>query len=154
MIDGNTERLSAKQLGKERGLDLKLAYLFLRLTLGVNICFHGVSRLLAGPAVFASSLLPEFQKTLLPSWSVYGFGLTLPWTEAILGFLLLIGLGTRWALIGGSLLILVLTFGSTLHQDWNAAGAQLVYAAIYAALLAFRERNAWSVDSVIESRQG
>jgi thiosulfate dehydrogenase [quinone] large subunit len=76
------------------------------------------------------------------------FGLVLPWVEATLGLLLLLGLATRFALIAASLTILALTFGSTLRQDWESAGLQLIYAAIYAALLAFRRDNAYSLDGI------
>ena len=131
----------------ERDRDLALAYLFLRGTLGINLALHGVSRLLAGPGGFAHGLVAEFQKTLLPGWSVLAFGLVLPWVEALIGLLILVGWRTRAALIAGSLLMAVLTFGSCLRQDWQGAGAQLVYAAVLAALLAFRERNVHALDA-------
>lgn len=127
------------------------AYLLLRLTIGLNICIHGISRLLAGPASFAHALVPMFQKTLLPAWSVLAFGLTLPWLEAILGLLLLPGLQTRPALIAGSLLLVVLTFGSTLRQDWESAALQLIYASVYAGLIAFRSKNVYSLDALLSS---
>jgi thiosulfate dehydrogenase [quinone] large subunit len=76
------------------------------------------------------------------------FALVLPWVEAALGLLLLLGLATRYALIAASLTILALTFGSTLRQDWSSAGFQLIYAAIYAALLAFRRENVYSLDGM------
>jgi thiosulfate dehydrogenase [quinone] large subunit len=122
----------------ERTRDVATAYLLLRTTIGLNIFIHGASRILAGASLFAGSLVPMFQKTILPAWSVYGFGLAVPWVEAILGFLVLVGLRTRSALIGGSTLIFVLTFGSTLRQDWESAGLQLIYAGIDAALLSYR----------------
>jgi thiosulfate dehydrogenase [quinone] large subunit len=75
------------------------------------------------------------------------FGLVLPWIEAALGLLILFGAATRYALIAASLTILVLTFGSCLRQDWESAGLQLIYAAIYSALLAFRRENAYSIDA-------
>lgn len=131
--------------------DVAIAYLLLRAILGLNIFVHGVSRLLAGPAQFAASLVSMFGKTPLPSWSVHAFGLILPWVEALLGLLLLIGWRTREALIGGSLLIFVLTFGSTLRQDWESAGLQLIYAGVYAALLSGRAKNIYSVDSLFHS---
>lgn len=127
------------------------AYLLLRLTIGLNICIHGISRLLAGPASFAHSLVSSFQKTPLPAWSILAFGLSLPWLETILGLLLLLGLRTRVALIAGSLLLMVLTFGSTLRQDWESAGLQLIYASVYAALLALRSRNVYSLDALLRS---
>ena len=133
--------------------DRQLAYLLLRAILGLNIAIHGISRILAGPSNFASSLLPEFQKTILPAWSAYQFGLVLPFAEAILGSLLLIGLMTRVSLAGRSLLMIALTFGTCLRQDWNTASTQLIYGALYAALHAFRSQNHFSLDSVLFSRR-
>ena len=134
--------------------NVTIAYLLLRLMIGMNIFIHGVSRILGGPSAFAHSLIAPFQKTLLPNWAVLGFGLVLPWLEAILGLLVLIGLRTRLALIAGSILLIVLTFGSTLRQDWESAGLQLIYAAIYAVLLAFLNKNTYSLDALLQSRQG
>jgi thiosulfate dehydrogenase (quinone) large subunit len=62
--------------------------------------------------------------------------------------LVLFGVFLRLALFGGAFLIFLLTLGSSLLQDWNAAGLQLIYAMIYAALLAFRTRNCLSLDSL------
>jgi thiosulfate dehydrogenase [quinone] large subunit len=126
--------------------DRRLAYALLRAIIGVNLAVHGISRLLAGPHTFAASLVGTFHATLLPPWSVMAFGLMLPWVEATLGLLILLGFATRFALVAASLTILVLTFGSTLRQDWEIAGLQLIYAAIYAALLAFRRENVYSLD--------
>jgi thiosulfate dehydrogenase [quinone] large subunit len=128
--------------------DRRLAYALLRAIIGVNLAIHGISRLLAGPHAFAASLAGTFHAIFLPATSVMFFGLLLPWVEAALGLLILFGLATRFALIAASFTILVLTFGSTLRQDWESAGLQLIYAAIYAALLAFRRENAYSVDWV------
>jgi len=132
--------------------DRQAAYTLLRCVLGINIFIHGLSRLLAGSALFASKIVTQFAQTPLPHWSVYTFGLSLPWIEALLGFLLLIGLRTRAALIGGGLLILTLTFGSSLIQDWSAASSQLTYALAYAALLFLLRYNTWSIDQVLAKR--
>jgi uncharacterized membrane protein YphA (DoxX/SURF4 family) len=75
-----------------------------------------------------------FQKTPLPAWSVHLFGLGLPWIEMILGALVLVGMRLRFALAAGSLLMFVLTFGS--------------------ALLAFREKDWFSLDSLMLRRHG
>jgi thiosulfate dehydrogenase (quinone) large subunit len=129
--------------------DAALAYALLRLVLGVNIFMHGISRIHAGVTVFASSLVPGFQNTPLPASAVYAFGITLPYAEAALGALLLFGLWTRYACALGLLLLAILTFGSALHQDWNVAGIQLIYALVYAALLGMRRHNLISVDGWI-----
>jgi thiosulfate dehydrogenase (quinone) large subunit len=62
------------------------------------------------------------------------------------------GLFSRLALSAGALEILVLTFGSTLRQDWESAGLQLIYALVYAALLAFLGANRYSVDGLRHRR--
>jgi uncharacterized membrane protein YphA (DoxX/SURF4 family) len=99
----------------EAQLDRRVAYVLLRAIIGVNLAVHGISRLLAGPHAFAASLVGAFHATPLPPWSITAFGLVLPWIEAALGLLILLGLATRFALIAALLTILVLTFGSTLR---------------------------------------
>jgi len=82
-----------------------------------------------------------------------GIGHNLPqeapqaFAEAIIGLFALLGLASRYAYVAGALLILSLTFGSTLRQDWASAGLQLVYALLYAILLATREYNKFSLDA-------
>jgi thiosulfate dehydrogenase [quinone] large subunit len=136
-----------------REKDAALGYLLLRATIGTNIFIHGLSRLLAGPSHFADALVAAFQHTPLPTGLVHLFALVLPWAESIVGLLVLVGIRTRLALVAGSLLILTLTFGSTLNQDWESAGLQLIYATVFASLLAFRHHNAFSADGLLERTQ-
>jgi thiosulfate dehydrogenase (quinone) large subunit len=42
----------------------------------------------------------------------------------------------------------VLVFGTALRSDWNALAIQMLYATIYAALLATLEHNVFSVDGL------
>ena len=125
-----------------------IGYSLLRATLGLNIFFHGVSRLVAGVGSFAAGLVKMFHATPLPATLVRLFGYTLPWMEATVGLLVLIGLGTRYALAVGALLIFVLTFGTTLRQDWDTAGLQLGYALVFSLLLIWREWNGLSLDAL------
>jgi len=134
--------------------DIAVACLLLRMTIGLNIFIHGLSRLLMGVTVFADSLVPMFAKTFLPGWSVYAFGLLLPWVETVLGLMLLLGFRTRIGLVGGSSLIFVLMFGTSIRQDWSTAGLQLIYATIFACLLAYREGDVYSLDVLVCSRKG
>jgi thiosulfate dehydrogenase [quinone] large subunit len=133
-----------------RQKDAALAYFLLRVTIGINIFTHGLSRILAGPSRFADALVPAFQHAPLPPGFVHLFALALPWVESAVGLFVLIGIRTRLALVAGSLLILTLTFGATLNQDWESAGLQLIYAAVYASLLAFRHYNTFSIDALLE----
>jgi thiosulfate dehydrogenase [quinone] large subunit len=127
--------------------DERIAYALLRVVAGVNLLMHGVSRTLAGPANFAGKLVDQFAMTRLPPWSVWGFGLLLPSVEMLLGALLLPGVRTKPVLIGCGVLMVVLTIGSALVQDWSATGWQLVYGLVFSVLLFMRRYNGWSVDS-------
>jgi thiosulfate dehydrogenase [quinone] large subunit len=131
--------------------DVTLGYTLLRITLGIKHRGHGISRILAGPSHFATALVKQFDSTPLPHFAVAGFAYALPWMEALVGLFILLGAATRIALIAGALLIVALTFGSTLHQDWDVAGLQLIYAAVYFALLALRQYNLFSVDRAVSS---
>jgi thiosulfate dehydrogenase [quinone] large subunit len=153
-ISGTEQHDTDAWLRRQTGNDLSLAYALLRVTLGTNIALHGISRILAGPAIFVAALTKQFGSTVLPHLAVLGFGYALPWLEALIGLLILFGALTRMALIAGALLIVLLTFGSTLHQDWDIAGLQLIYAAVYFVLIGFRRFNSFSVDGLFSSRQG
>ena len=126
--------------------DEKLAYALLRVVAGANLLMHGVSRLLAGSQAFSAHLTEQFAHSPLPEAMVRGFGSVLPPIEGLIGLLLLIGWKTRWSLIAASLLMLVLTFGSGLVQNWSAAETQLMYALVFSVLLFLRRYNSWSVD--------
>jgi thiosulfate dehydrogenase (quinone) large subunit len=134
----------------ENGRYISLAYLLLRSTLGINILTHGVVRILSGPEHLASMLGQAFHATPLPEWLVVWFGYSLPWIEAVIGIFVLFGLLTRFFLAAGALLILVLTVGAGLRQDWEITGLQLIYAAVYAMLLAFSSANHYSIDNLYE----
>jgi thiosulfate dehydrogenase [quinone] large subunit len=124
----------------------ELAYLFLRLTLGINILMHGLARILSGLVPFANGMVKQFEGTSIPPAFVHAFAIALPWSELFIGLLILIGLWTRTALALGALEIVVLTFGISFTQNWSVAGLQLIYAIVYAILLAFGEYNRWSID--------
>jgi len=47
--------------------DVSLAYALLRITLGLNIFMHGVSRLLAGLGNFANVMAKTFENTPVPT---------------------------------------------------------------------------------------
>lgn len=138
----------------ERQKDSVLGYTILRVALGLNIAIHGLSRVLAGPANFANSLIPMFQKTFLPAPLVYFYGLCLPWAEGIVGGLLLVGIWTRSMIVIGALTMLSLTFGATIREDWESAGLQLIYIAVYSTLATFRTYNQLSADELFGGNSG
>ena len=129
-------------------VDRKLGYLVLRFLLGLSIFMHGLSRL---PHLqeFADGLVKMFADTVLPAMLVRAFGLALVFVESAVGLLLLLGLWTREALLVGSATMALLVFGTALRSDWNIVAIQLLYALIYAVLLAAREYNAYSLDALM-----
>jgi thiosulfate dehydrogenase [quinone] large subunit len=132
-----------------RHLDEALGYGILRLTLGVNIFLHGATRLFSGVGAFVSATVEQFSHTPLPEASVRIFATALPFLEAVVGFAILIGLWTRWALAGGALLMAALVFGTALRSDWTTVGIQMVYAVVYFLLLMFRAHDRFSLDRIL-----
>lgn len=126
--------------------DAILGYTLLRVIIGVNILSHGISRILTGPTAYAATLVTQFQNTPLANWLVSGFGNALPWIEALLGVLILLGIKLRWTLLLAGTLLAVLTYGICLIQQWESAALQLIYAIIYALLLTLRRWNVISID--------
>src|SRR5579863_6122533 len=129
-------------------IDRKLGYLVLRFLLGLSIFMHALVRL---PHLqeFADGLVKMFADTALPAMLVHAFGLALVFVEAAVGLLLLLGLWTLEALLVGSATMALLVFGTALRSDWNIVAIQLLYALIYAVLLAAREYNAYSLDALM-----
>ena len=134
-----------------RNGDMTRAYVLLRVTLGLNICLHGVVRWAKGLHSFAESLVPLFAKAPLPPLSVYDFGYVLPILEALVGVSILFGLQTRRALLAGSILMLVLMFGSSLREDWPAVGIQLTYSVVNCILIAGVQFDGFGIDRLKRS---
>ncbi|HEY1791371.1 MAG TPA: DoxX family membrane protein [Opitutaceae bacterium] len=124
------------------------AYALLRLILGIDMFLHGATRIGSGVGGFAATVVRDFHAALLPAPLVQGYALALPFAEALIGALLILGLFTRFAVVLGSLFMASLIFGTALRSDWNTAGLQLIYAAIYYLLLAKIGDNAYSVDGL------
>jgi thiosulfate dehydrogenase [quinone] large subunit len=130
--------------------DERIAYAFLRFVFGLNICFHGVSRLLGERTAFLAYLTQSMaHAVLVPKATIPVLAAVLPWVEAIVGLLLLLGLFTRFALIAGSDVMVLLMAGATLAQEWEIAGLQLIYCLTYFILLTLRGRNIFSLDTLL-----
>jgi thiosulfate dehydrogenase [quinone] large subunit len=134
-------------------LDRRLAYLLLRLTLGINILLHGAVRLPALGA-FAAGIMQEFADSPLPAVAVRLFGLLLPFLETAIGLLLTVGLWMRWALVAGALVIVALVFGTALRSDWETLSVQMIYGIIYYLLLTGRTYDYFALDTVCTKRLG
>ena len=141
----NSNPLTAEVGEVETSVDRRLAYGILRVTLGVNILFHGLLPL-TNLDSFAVQVLHLFEKTPLPSQGIRLFALALPFVQMIVGLLLTLGLWTRFALVSGGLVMIALVFGTALRSDGPALGILMLYATIYYLLLAGRTYNRLSID--------
>ena len=74
----------------------------------------------------------------IPRWTGKdgdAFAHTLPWIETAIGLMLILGLGTRYALIIGGLMMTCLTFGTMFLQNFDLAWLQLTYAIAFFLLV-------------------
>jgi len=133
--------------------DTVIAYTILRLSFGANIMLHGLSRILNARPAFLAYLTHYFEHAhLIPAGMLPIFGAVLPWVETTLGLLLMLGLFSRFTLIAGGLVMLVLVTGTNLAQDWLVSGLQLIYCFLYYYLLVHIRENRWSVDAMMGKR--
>ncbi len=124
---------------------IEVAYLILRLTMGVNMFTHGVARLLNIEG-FNSWMIAQFNDTILPEFMVSISSYMIPFAELIIGVLLIIGLFTSRALLLGALLIVFLVFGSGLQENWNVMSSQMIYAIFFFILSYLIDLNRFSID--------
>lgn len=124
----------------------RIAYALFRLTLGLNIFFHGFIRILMGRQIFVAQTEKLFTNSFLPMWQVHLFLSILPFLEVLVGLFLILGLLTMWALVGGALLMMVLIFGTATRQDWNTVGTQTLYGLFYFFLISRMHDNCFALD--------
>jgi thiosulfate dehydrogenase [quinone] large subunit len=124
-----------------------LGYVVLRVCLGFAFMMHGVARIFFGHFhPYLTEYTNRFVGSPLPLVVARDFLAALPFVEAALGFLLLIGMATLYTLCFCGFIMLCLLFGTCLRQDWNGAQTQLIYTFLFAYLLMNLECNGWSVD--------
>jgi len=153
MTDSSASLTGLTATGKRAGIlagvsDLELAYSIGRFTMGVDIFFHGTMRLITGLDAWATKQAQAFVgDPILPMWSVLAFLYVLPFIEAALGALTLLGLYTRWVLLAGAALMFVLVFGNLTRQDWGTVGNNLHYVLYYLLLIAGQKYNRFALDN-------
>ncbi|SOU87075.1 DoxX family membrane protein [Tenacibaculum dicentrarchi] len=126
------------------------AFALLRITMGINFLGHGLVRFskLNG---FRDWMVTTFQDSLIPSFTVSIWGTVLPFAEFGIGLLLILGLFTYRASITGAIVIIFLLFGSTLIENWDWAGIQMIYGLFFYFLISNTEKNCWSIDNLIRN---
>lgn len=137
------------------------AYLILRLSLGLNMFIHGTGRMYQGLHNWVATTEKLFIGNILPMWLVHGFLTILPFMEAAIGVLLVLGLWTHWALVWEGFVLIILVFGMGLRADFvaqpsNASAVvaqQMIYLLTFYVLLATIDYNCFSLDTVLATRR-
>lgn len=123
-------------------------FLLLRLGIGISMFGHGMIRLTKLNA-FSDWMVGSFAKSVLPAMLIRPFSLVLPFAELGIGLLLLVGLFTETAVFSGAVLMLVLIFGTTMVENWEALPSQLIHLAYFGLLLQFIASNTWAIDRIL-----
>lgn len=124
-------------------------FLLLRLAVGASMFGHGLVRLPKLRA-FSQWMTGSFERSLLPQSLVTPFSYALPFAEFVIGLLLILGLFTRPALAAGGITMVLLIFGTSLIENWEAIPSQLLHVAFFAVLLQYGQYNSWSLDRFIQ----
>ncbi|HTE12062.1 MAG TPA: DoxX family membrane protein [Chitinophagaceae bacterium] len=124
-------------------------FLLLRLAIAVSMLGHGLVRL-SKLSAFSNWMVNSFKKSMLPEILVVPFSYVLPLAEFTAGLLLLTGLFTVPVLIAGAIIMIVLIFGTTMIENWEALPSQLIHVAFYALLLQFSHCNTWALDNLFK----
>ncbi len=126
-------------------MNKNIAYFLLRVSMGVNLLGHGLARI-PKLSVFAEGMTKSFEKSWLPQPFVHLFSTALPFLEFMIGGLLIIGFKTRLASLAGAGLIIMLLFGSSTVENWEAMGIQMIYALFFYILISKAEDNCYALD--------
>ena len=139
-------------MNESKQKNIELAYLILRITMGVNMFTHGVARLLNIDG-FNSWMIGQFSNTFLPEFMINISSYMIPFGELVIGILLILGLFTSRALLLGAILIVLLVFGSGVKENWNIMSSQMIYAIFFFILSYFIELNKYSIDRKINKNK-
>jgi thiosulfate dehydrogenase [quinone] large subunit len=129
-----------------------LAFALIRVALGLNIFLHGAVRMGANYQKFINWTVGVFKDAPLPQFAVSAFAHVIPFWEISVGILLIVGLFTLPALLAGIVLMMALMSGMCIVQNWEIVGLQMLYIAIYGALLFSIHYDDFSIDHSFSKR--
>ncbi|WP_375504725.1 DoxX family protein [uncultured Nostoc sp.] len=132
--------------------DVAIAYLLLRILIGVNYFNHGFTRIF-NISGFAEDTVKQLANSYFPEFLVRINSYLVPPVELIVGVLITLGLATRSALIVTFALMIILKLGVTSIQNWGAATSMLSYGIVLFILLAGSSFNIYSLDHWRKKKQ-
>ncbi|MGF1459207.1 MAG: DoxX family protein [Leptolyngbyaceae cyanobacterium] len=131
--------------------DIALAYVLLRVVVGINYFNHGFTRIGNIPG-FVNAMVGAMDRAWMPEPLVRTTAVLVSPVELVFGLFLLLGLFTRISVIVLFVLMAILMYGVTIVQNWDSASSQLIYNIVLFILLAAQGYNRWSLDDVLFGR--
>ena len=131
------------------------ATLLIRFSIGMLFLIAGLNKFFGegGPAGAANWIISDFKDTILPSFVVVPFAYVLPYLEALIGVVLIIGVLTPCAFTVSGLLLIVLAFGMAIKQQHAVVANNLNYAFIAAIGLWLSGRdNRYSLGALFKKK--
>jgi uncharacterized membrane protein YphA (DoxX/SURF4 family) len=141
---------------KGRRLDRAWALLFARLVLGLIFSMAGMWKVFRlGPLEHVRKFFLPFSDTFLPVWSLWLVGSVIPFVELVAGALVILGLGTRAALVSLGFVLAVVTFGHLLENPLYEFHTHVIprLALLLFVLLLPREDDVFSLDYLLGRRR-
>lgn len=120
--------------------DFKTLFFFLRLPIAISLAGHGLVRIPKLQA-FTEGMVKSMEKSVIPDILITPFGYLLPFLEAILGIVLLIGFKPKPTIYASLTLMSILILGSSSVENWSAIEAQLLHSLYLFVLLWFYIKN-------------
>jgi thiosulfate dehydrogenase [quinone] large subunit len=130
----------------------KISFLLFRVGIAMSLLGHGIARLPKLEA-FSVWMSANFKTSFLPKELVVSFSYLLPFAEFTLGLLLLIGLFTKPAAAAAAVLMIILVFGASVSENWEAIPSQLIHLAFFTVVLQFIKSNCWAMDELRKNRR-
>ncbi len=124
-----------------------IGFALLRVTFGVVFLFAGIGKFMGGLGNFVGGMNQHFSGKL-PAMMVMPFAYVLPFGEVAAGILIILGLLTRLGLTISGLLIIGLTFGTVMLNDFPTVAHNVQYGLVNFALLWLADLNRYSLDSL------
>jgi len=131
------------------------ALLFARLVLGLIFLIAGVYKVFdLTPAGHVRKWFLPFEKTFLPTWSLWVAGLTIPFVELAGGALLLMGWRVRAALVALGGVLVVVTFGHLVMEPLYPFHEHVFprLALLLFLLVLPREEDRYSLDHLLRKQ--
>jgi len=129
-----------------------IGFALLRATFGVVFLFAGIGKFTGGLGAFVGGMNQHFSGKL-PAMMVMPFAYVLPFGEVTCGALIVLGLFTRLGLTISGLLLIGLTFGTTMLNDFPTVAHNVQYGLMNFVLLWLSDLNRYSLDSLFGSKR-